>query len=64
LELDSLLDDRARAGARKARILEMHYFGGLTRSEMAEATGLSPATLGRELSFARSWIAAQLGQAR
>jgi len=60
LELDSLLDDLARVDARKARILEFHYFGGLTRTEIAEITGLSAATLGRELSFARSWIAAQL----
>lgn len=64
LELDSLLDDLARADERKARIVEMHYFGGLTRSEMAELTGLSPATLGRELSFARSWILAQIHDAR
>jgi RNA polymerase sigma factor (TIGR02999 family) len=61
LELDALLDDLARADPRKARLVEMHYFGGMTRSEMAEVTGLSPATLGRELSFARSWIQAQLG---
>ncbi len=60
LELDALLDDLARADPRKARLVEMHYFGGMTRSEMAEITGLSPATLGRELSFARSWIQAQL----
>lgn len=60
LELDSLLDDLARADLRKAQLVEMHYFGGLTRSEMAHVTGLSPATLGRELSFARSWIHAQL----
>lgn len=60
LELDSLLHDLARADPRKARIVELYYFGGLTRAELAEATGLSPATLGRELSFARSWIAAQL----
>lgn len=60
LELDSLLDDLARADLRKAQLIEMHYFGGLTRSEMAHVTGLSPATLGRELSFARSWIHAQL----
>jgi len=60
LELDSLLDDLARADARKARIVELYYFGGLTRSELSDVTGLSPATLGRELSFARSWIFAQL----
>lgn len=64
LELDTLLDDLARADQRKAQLVEMHYFGGLTRSEMADVTGLSPATLGRELSFARSWIQAQLSAAR
>lgn len=64
LELDNLLTDLARADLRKAQLVEMHYFGGLTRSEMAEVTGLSPATLGRELSFARSWIHAQLSAAR
>src|SRR5690606_5634635 len=60
LELDSLLHDLARADERKARIVELYYFGGLTRAELAGITGLSPATLGRELSFARSWIAAKL----
>lgn len=60
LELDVLLSDLARADQRKAQLVEMHYFGGLTRTEMADITGLSPATLGRELSFARSWIHAQL----
>ena len=60
LELDGLLNELARADPRKAQLVELHYFGGLTRAEMAEATGLSPATLGRELSFARSWIHARL----
>jgi RNA polymerase sigma factor (TIGR02999 family) len=60
LELDVLLNDLARLDGRKAQVLELHYFGGLSRAEMAEVTGLSPATLGRELSFARSWILAQL----
>lgn len=64
LEFDGLLSDLARADQRKAQLVEMHYFGGLTRSEMAKVTGLSPATLGRELSFARSWIRAQLSGAR
>jgi len=61
LELDCLLNDLARADPRKARLIDMHYFGGLTRAEMTDLTGLSPATLGRELSFARSWILAQIG---
>jgi RNA polymerase sigma factor (TIGR02999 family) len=61
LELDALLNNLAQADSRKAQVAEMHYFGGLTRSEMSEVTGLSPATLTRELRFVRSWIHAQLG---
>jgi RNA polymerase sigma factor (TIGR02999 family) len=64
LELDSLLDDLGRADPRKAKLVELYYFSGLTRSEMAEVTGLSPATLGRELSFARTWIFAQMNAGR
>ena len=60
LELDSLLNQLARFDERKAQLVELHYFGGLQRTEMSEITGLSTATLGRELSFARSWIMAQL----
>lgn len=60
LELDALLNNLAQADERKARVAELHYFGGLTREEMATVTGLSPATLGRELRFVRSWIRAQL----
>lgn len=62
LALDQLLNDLARSDVRKARVAEMHYFSGLTRAEMAEVTGLSPATLGRELRFVRSWIHAQLSE--
>lgn len=62
LELDALLNDLAQADGRKARVAELHYFGGLTREEMAAVTGLSPATLGRELRFVRSWIRAQLSE--
>lgn len=64
LELDVLLNDLARLDGRKAQVLELHYFGGLSRAEMSEVTGLSAATLGRELSFARSWILAQLDSSR
>ena len=60
LELHDLLNQLARIDERKAQLVELHYFGGLLRAELSEITGLSSATLGRELSFARSWIMAQL----
>jgi len=43
------------------RLIEMQYFGGLTTSEMAEVTGMSVATIGRKLRFARAWLKKELG---
>lgn len=62
LELDAVLNRLAEADSRKASIADLHYFGGLTREEIAAETGLSTATVGRELRFVRSWIRAQLAE--
>jgi len=45
---------------RKAKLIELQYFGGLTLEEMEMVTGLSTATIGRELRFARAWLKDQL----
>lgn len=59
-ELDAALERLETVDERQARILEQRYFGGLTLEETAEATGLSLATVKRELRFARAWLAAEL----
>jgi len=59
-ELDDALERLEALDERQARILEQRYFGGLTLEETAEATGLSLATVKRELRFARAWLAAEL----
>jgi len=41
---------------RKAELVEMQIFGGLTFEDMAEVTGLSTSTLDRELRAAKAWI--------
>ena len=46
--------------ARKSDILVLHYFGGMTYEETAEALGVSPATVDRELRFAKAWLANEL----
>ena len=63
VELDLLLTALAKADPRKARIAELHYFGGLTQEETAQALDVSPATVVRELRFLRSWIPTQLKSA-
>jgi RNA polymerase sigma factor (sigma-70 family) len=48
--------------ARKAAILEMLYFGGLTYLEIAGALDISEATVHRELKLARAWLKHELKQ--
>jgi len=62
LTLDALLDQLETNDPRSARILEMTYFTGLSRADIAEVLGLSLATVDRELRFARVWLTEQLGR--
>lgn len=45
---------------RKARVVELHYFGGLTYDETAAALGVSAATVDRELRLAKAWLYREL----
>jgi RNA polymerase sigma factor (TIGR02999 family) len=58
--LDEALTRLARFDQRKADIVELHYFGGLTYDEIAEAVSVSAATVARELNFAKSWLYKEL----
>ncbi|MBL8232917.1 MAG: sigma-70 family RNA polymerase sigma factor [Bryobacterales bacterium] len=54
--LDDALKDLAKLDGRKARVVELRYFGGLSVAETAEVLGVSVATVGRELRFAEAWL--------
>jgi len=41
---------------RQARIVELHYFGGLTVEETGEVVGISTKTVMRELNVAKAWL--------
>ncbi|MEO1084430.1 MAG: sigma-70 family RNA polymerase sigma factor [Acidobacteriota bacterium] len=45
---------------RKAKVLELRYFGGLTIEETAEALEISHATVERDLRSAKAWVISQL----
>ncbi len=49
--------------ARAAQVVELRYFGGLEIEEVAEALGLSPATVKRDWAFARAWLRRELAGA-
>jgi RNA polymerase sigma factor (TIGR02999 family) len=44
-----------------ARVVEVRFFAGLSIEEAAEALGVSPATVKRRWSFAKAWLARELG---
>jgi RNA polymerase sigma-70 factor (ECF subfamily) len=60
LALDDALERLAAFDARKARIVELHYFGGLTYDETAAAVSVSAATVDRELRLAKAWLYREL----
>jgi RNA polymerase sigma-70 factor, ECF subfamily len=58
--IDDALSTLATLGERKARTIELRYFGGLTVEETAEALGISAATVVRETRYAEAWLRRQL----
>ncbi|MEM1264331.1 MAG: ECF-type sigma factor [Pseudomonadota bacterium] len=60
LDLEEALQALSELDARKAELIELQYFGGLSFKEMAEVTGLSSSTLDRDLRLARAWLRDQI----
>ena len=60
VELDDALQALHSMDPRKAKIVELRYFGGLSVEETAEVMELSTATVGREMRLARAWLLTQL----
>ena len=54
--LDEALERLAVADPRKARVVELRFFGGLSLEETAEAIGISMRTVQNDWTFARAWL--------
>jgi RNA polymerase sigma factor (TIGR02999 family) len=50
--------------ARKSKIVEMRYFGGLSIEETAEALGVSVVTVNRDWRLARTWLIREMNGER
>jgi len=61
LGVHDALDGLERISARLARIVELKFFVGLSLDEIADALGISAATVSREWAVARAWLHARLG---
>jgi RNA polymerase sigma factor (TIGR02999 family) len=60
LALDRALEILERLDPRKARMIELRYFGGLTVTETAEVLRVSEETVKRDWKLARAWLRRQL----
>lgn len=56
LALDDALAGLEKADPRKAAVVELRFFGGLSVEEVAEHLGVSVETVGREWRRARAWL--------
>lgn len=64
VDLDDALRDLAVIDPERARVVELRFFGGLGRDEIAEVMGLSSATVSRRWRAARAWLLHYLGGGR
>jgi RNA polymerase sigma-70 factor (ECF subfamily) len=60
VRMDDALTQLASFDPRKAQIVEMRYFGGLNANEIASVLGVSPQTVNRDWSLAKSWLAREM----
>ena len=58
--LDELLDALARMDPRRAKVIELRFFGGLTVEETAELLQISPQSVMRDWRLARAWLTREL----
>jgi RNA polymerase sigma factor (TIGR02999 family) len=56
LALDEALERLAALAPRKARVVELRYFGGLSVEEAAGVIGVSAETVGRDWRMAKLWL--------
>lgn len=54
--LDEALERLAREDSRKARVVELRFFGGLSMEEVAHALDISLRTAHNDWAFARAWL--------
>ncbi len=65
LAIDEALEKLSRLDERKARLVEMRFFAGLSSDEAAEALGIARSTAAEDWRFTKAWLRRELeGEAR
>ena len=62
IALDDALSAMAKIDPRKARVIELRFFAGLSVEETAEVLKVSPDTVLRDWRLARGWLLAEMGK--
>jgi RNA polymerase sigma-70 factor, ECF subfamily len=62
IALDDALDALAEFDPRRAKVIEMRFFGGLTVEETAVALGISPQSVMRDWKLARAWLSLEMSR--
>jgi len=60
LDLDRVLEDLAHVDERKAKVVELRFFGGLSAEETGAALGVSRDTVLRDWRVAKLWLLREL----
>jgi RNA polymerase sigma factor (TIGR02999 family) len=60
LALDDALEALAEREPRRARLVELRFFGGLTIPETARVLGVAPRTVDKEWRYAKAWLKVRL----
>jgi RNA polymerase sigma factor (sigma-70 family) len=58
--VDEALERLAKMDPRKAQVVEMRFFGGLSLEETAEVLKISTDTVGRDWNAAKAWLRREL----
>lgn len=62
LALDEALQELAKIDARRAKVVELKFFGGLNHDEIAEILGIHVNTVLRDWNLARAWLKTQISE--
>src|SRR5215469_17062284 len=60
IAINSALDSLTALDARKGRVFELRYFGGMSVEEAANALNVSPVTVARDWRMAKAWLRRQI----
>jgi RNA polymerase sigma-70 factor (ECF subfamily) len=60
--LDEALNSLSELDPRKSRVVELRFFGGLSVGETAKVLGISPNTVLRDWSTAKSWLHREISE--